>query len=141
MISVTPQASFRSSEAENFIDAIILSNGSLARASVQSLGCALTVAAQRERDRSRNLPIRCEISSDQLEQSARGKALEDFILDSDDRLVTARIALSAGRVKYTGANKTISAQGGVPLDMPFQMLKASATGFNVGTVAFQSSAA
>lgn len=50
-------------------------------------------------------------------------------------------ALSAGRVKYTGANKTISAQGGVPLDMPFQMLKASATGFNVATIAFQSSAA
>ena len=49
-------------------------------------------------------------------------------------------ALSAGRVKYTGANKTISAQGGVPLDMPFQMLKASASNGNVGTIAFQSSA-
>lgn len=47
--------------------------------------------------------------------------------------------IRAGRIKFSGASKTIGNQGGIPLSMPFQALKDTASGHDASTVVLQSS--
>ena len=66
-----------------------------ARAPMQSLGGGLAVAVQCARDHSGNWPRRSRTCVPQLEQRVRRETPEKFIIERNDRLVAARVALAA----------------------------------------------
>ena len=66
----------------------------------------LAIAAQRPPDHSRNWLGRMRTFAQQSQQPVARKALEKFIIERNDRLVAAGVALTAGAAKELAVDAT-----------------------------------
>jgi len=81
--------SFRAGEAEDSVDAQIFGQCGPSGPSMQTLGCVLTIAAQRAPGQSGNRLVRVQSFADQSQQPASDKASENLVIQCNDRFVAA----------------------------------------------------
>src|SRR5262249_17285018 len=87
--------SFRAREAKALSPALIFSQGHLPDAPVQSLGTRLAVGLQGAPDHGGNLLCESHSAGDDLQQLLAREPLERFVVEREDGLVAARIALAS----------------------------------------------
>ena len=105
-IAIRKSLSFRPGEAENLVDAQIFGKRGPSGSPVHALGGALAIAAQRAPDHGGDRLGRMHSFGHQSEQPVTRKAPKKFIIERNDRLVAARVALTAGAPKELAVDAT-----------------------------------